>query len=227
MDYWILGLSIGSQTAIVWLARPQKSHIDSVTPVPNFNVRKRYTKTASLYSECHLEILLSRASFLGNSVVLPFPHAYACYSPYSRWICMPHFVPLLAPGAISAEKWVNPLHYYSDPDPRPWASSLAFHNVQKRVPQGSTNCKMLFCLVMSVGPACASGGQAIIYSLSKTCKRKNFSFMYSVMLSKKVTSLGNSKSTSSAVQRQTIMLHWHLLAEEWKEVKTTQQNFSY
>ena len=134
---------------------------------------------------------------------------------------MSHCVPLLAPGTISAEKRVHPLHYYLDPDSRPQASSLAFHNVQKRIPQGSSNYKMLLCLLMSVGPACARGGQAIICSLSKTCKRNNLSSMHSVVLSKKVTSLGDCQSTSSALKnRQSCYTGIYLL-------KTTEQNFSY
>lgn len=98
---------------------------------------------------------------------------------------------------------------------------MAFHNVQKRIPQGSSNYKMLLCLLMSVGPACARGGQAIICSLSKTCKRNNLSSMHSVVLSKKVTSLGDCQSTSSALKnRQSCYTGIYLL-------KTTEQNFSY
>lgn len=126
-------------------------------------------------------VLVSRASFLRKSAVLPFPVS-VCYSPCSRWICMSHCVPLLAPGTISARKGVNPLHYYLDPDSRPWASSLAFHNVQKRIPQGSTNCKMLVCLVIPMGPGCASGGWVTTCNLFKTCKRSSFSLAYCIVM---------------------------------------------
>lgn len=146
-------------------------------------MQKKIYKTVSVYNELYPEFFWAEFLFLGI-LVIPFSCVYVCYSPRSRWICMPLCVPLLAPGTISAAKGVNSLHYYLDPDSRPWVSSLAFHNVQKRIPQGSTNCKMLFCLVRPVGPACASGGQATTCNLSKTYKSSSFSLAYNVMVSK-------------------------------------------